>query len=549
MQANTFNASSGDLQGYNCEHCHNKGYVAVVEDDVMKIAVCRCQKLRRCIRLFNQSGINPEYDLKNYKAMEPWQKDLLETAYRFLENPTSWVYMGGQVGCVDKDTEYFDGYGWRKISEYDLGRVLQYNPLTKKATLVFPHNYIAEPAGKMYYLRNKTGSINQVLSDDHNFAYITSKGHMRKKTFKEVMEMHNKNTQGFYGRIETAFSFEGPGVALTENEIRIMCAVIADGYFRKNVRFCDIQVKKTRKIERMRFLLSGIEHKEYQRKGGYVCFRFHAPRKEKEFTDYWYNCNKQQLKIITDEIFFWDGHVDNVGRKSFCTTSKRSADFIQFAISATGHRSTIYVDDRKETVAYVVNKVKNSSTVSLASTGGKNKTDIENYTPIDGMQYCFTVPTGYLILRRENRIFITGNCGKSHVCTGIVRELLRRGIPARYMLWRDEAVKLKACVNDTEEYMALIEPLKNIEVLYIDDFFKAGSVPTNADVNLAFEIINARYNKKLVTLISSEYFIDELSNQVDEAVGSRIFERARGFIKNIGRVPERNYRLKDISRI
>lgn len=238
LEANDFNASPGDLQGYDCERCKNKGYVAVIEDGVAKIAVCRCQKLRRCIRLFNQSGINPEYTLNNFKAVEPWQKDLLDTAHRFLENPTSWVYMGGQVGC-----------------------------------------------------------------------------------------------------------------------------------------------------------------------------------------------------------------------------------------------------------------------------------------------------------------------GKSHICTGIVRELLRRGIPARYMLWRDEAVKLKACVNDTEEYMALIEPLKNIDVLYIDDFFKAGSVPTNADVNLAFEIINARYNKKLVTLISSEYFIDELSNQVDEAVGSRIFERARGFIKNIGRVPERNYRLKDISRI
>lgn len=145
-------------------------------------------------------------------------------------------------------------------------------------------------------------------------------------------------------------------------------------------------------------------------------------------------------------------------------------------------------------------------------------------------------------------VYIGGQpgCGKTHICTGIVRELLRRGIPARYMLWRDEAVKLKSCVNDAERYMELMEPLKTIEVLYIDDFFKAGAQPTPADINLAFELINSRYNRKLVTLISSEYFIDELCDKVDDALGSRIYERARGFIKNIARHPERNYRKRKI---
>ncbi|MGL4211064.1 MAG: hypothetical protein ACRCRT_05920, partial [Cetobacterium somerae] len=31
----------------------------------------------------------------------------------------------------------------------------------------------------------------------------------------------------------------------------------------------------------------------------------------------------------------------------------------------------------------------------------------------DGFEYCFTVPSGMLVLRRNDKIFITGNCGKS----------------------------------------------------------------------------------------------------------------------------------------
>ena len=33
----------------------------------------------------------------------------------------------------------------------------------------------------------------------------------------------------------------------------------------------------------------------------------------------------------------------------------------------------------------------------------------------DGYKYCFTMPLGTLILRRNNKIFVTGNCGKTYM--------------------------------------------------------------------------------------------------------------------------------------
>ncbi len=135
--------------------------------------------------------------------------------------------------------------------------------------------------------------------------------------------------------------------------------------------------------------------------------------------------------------------------------------------------------------------------------------------------------------------------GKSHVCTAIVRELIEFGKEARYMMWRDDSTKLKASVNRPEEYAELIEPLKNVGVLYIDDFWKTTTgAPTTADVNLAFEILNARYNRKgLITIISSEYHLNELT-EIDEAVGSRIYERAKGNRLDIAREKTRNYRTR-----
>lgn len=149
--------------------------------------------------------------------------------------------------------------------------------------------------------------------------------------------------------------------------------------------------------------------------------------------------------------------------------------------------------------------------------------------------------------------FIGGQsgAGKTHICTAICREFLLGGRAVSYMLWRDDVVKLKSVANDHEQYGKLIDRYKKTEVLYVDDLFKTGKGPdgdrqrpTGADVNVAFELFNYRYNNpELLTIISSECTADDLL-QIDEAVGGRIFERAQVF--NLAPDPKRNYRLKKV---
>lgn len=115
--------------------------------------------------------------------------------------------------------------------------------------------------------------------------------------------------------------------------------------------------------------------------------------------------------------------------------------------------------------------------------------------------------------------------GKTHVCTAIVGKLIEGGKNCKYMLWRDEVRELKALVNDNSAYRERMNLLKSVDVLYIDDFLKGRAV-SDGDLNVAFELLNARYNARKRTIISGERTIGAIMD-IDEAIGSRIYERSK----------------------
>lgn len=147
--------------------------------------------------------------------------------------------------------------------------------------------------------------------------------------------------------------------------------------------------------------------------------------------------------------------------------------------------------------------------------------------------------------------FIGGasGAGKSHLCTAICRNLLTTK-DVQYMMWEDECPELKGLVLDAEAYQNRMIRLKNVDVLYIDDFFSGKkeranemAMPSFADVRLAREILNHRYVNGKTTIISSEWYSFEIYD-IDAALGGRIIERAGSYALNIKREKEKNYRLK-----
>lgn len=144
--------------------------------------------------------------------------------------------------------------------------------------------------------------------------------------------------------------------------------------------------------------------------------------------------------------------------------------------------------------------------------------------------------------------FIGGQvgCGKTHLCTAIANALLEQGKEIRYLVWTEEVGKLKALRMEEAAYARALAAWKQAEVLFIDDLFKtrSGGMPTDADVQIAFELLNARYNDpKKITLLSGERELREIMD-IDEALGSRIYQRCGKFKLSVGRERRNNYRLR-----
>ena len=148
----------------------------------------------------------------------------------------------------------------------------------------------------------------------------------------------------------------------------------------------------------------------------------------------------------------------------------------------------------------------------------------------------------------EAKAFYIGGqsgAGKTHICTAITLDFIKRGVSCKYMLWRDESVRLKAIINDAEEYSKEMDELKSVDFLYIDDFLKTNQSvnPTIADINLAFEIVNYRFVNGKRTIFSSEFLIGDII-KIDEATGGRIFENAgKEYCISIAKSIAKNYRI------
>ena len=150
--------------------------------------------------------------------------------------------------------------------------------------------------------------------------------------------------------------------------------------------------------------------------------------------------------------------------------------------------------------------------------------------------------------QRRPWLYIGGNpgSGKTHICTAVCGELLKQKIPVLYMQWVDVSRRLKASVND-EDFDEAVAKYINVSVLYVDDLLKTKYTEnptfTDADIKIAFTILNARYLMNKPTIISSEW---DLVNQLlpaDEGIFSRIYERCKEHRMIIDRNPANNFRL------
>lgn len=402
--------------------------------------------VREAIENAKESEIPAIVDYTDVAKFDMSDVDGFTSGFEELDSAIDKFYVGsttiltGIAGCVDSKTEYFNGSGWKKISDFTVGeKVLQYNS-DGTASLVVPECYIKTPCSEFWEIKNERG-INQCVSDEHNLVYITSKGNIHKCNAVEFIERHNASPYGAPGKFITTFTYSGDGMDLTDEQIRVMCAVICDGNFQYKTRnTCRVNIKREDKKERLKCLLNNarisFREKKYNPSDPqYSTFLFEAPLHTKIFTSEWYGCTNHQLNIIADEAMHWDG-ANCKGRRSFSSNNKENTDFMQFAFSNSGLRSRVSAYDRRgQTKGEYIRKsidyrIGATDTIfSMMVTNKEAKENIKKVTTGDGFKYCFTVPSGMLVLRREGVINITGNSGKSSLISTLACQSVDQGKP------------------------------------------------------------------------------------------------------------------------
>lgn len=326
--------------------------------------------------------------------------------------------VGVDIGCLDKDTEVLTPNGWIKISQYDNQEILIYDKLNQIAKFEQPLAYINMPCEEFYHFHHSKG-LDQVFSEEHKM--LLWKGYKGKGYNQEILlakdfvdDVKKKTKIDYYGT-KTTFHYNGKGLGLSDNMIRILVMISADGCVKydknKSKTYVGLHLKKERKINRACDLLTNGSFKfsKSVAKDGSTFIYFTLPFFYDKSLECFYNASSEQLAIVHDEIYNWDGTVDlKRNHKHFSSTDKKNADVVQFVLATQNIRAGIstITDTRPNfSPCYSVYETLNP----IVSYNSNESIDI--IKSIDGRKYCFTTSTGFFIIRRNNCISITGNCG------------------------------------------------------------------------------------------------------------------------------------------
>jgi DNA replication protein DnaC len=96
--------------------------------------------------------------------------------------------------------------------------------------------------------------------------------------------------------------------------------------------------------------------------------------------------------------------------------------------------------------------------------------------------------------------------GKTHLAVAALKELLRRGHQGIFCDYRELLKEIQASYNPASESteMKILEPIRNTEILVIDDI--GASKPSAWVLDIIGLVLNARYNERLVTILTTNYF-------------------------------------------
>lgn len=336
--------------------------------------------------------------------------------------------------CFSGDTEVLTPEGWVRFDRYDgtlpvaqyvLPHGLVYNPPRARGNrwgrptgrvrwdgsggrieFVRPLDFRVFPDQPVYRQVDRNSDL--VLTGDHEVVFLDSNRRPRKLPALKVV---GGNARYLVAAGELQVSPE-----LSEAQTRILAMVVADGSFQgRRIRF---GFTKEHKVERCLALLreAGAQHR-VSRRGRVVTvviddavlvgrlLEFVSPEKDLS----WRCLTAVDGRLYLEEAAFWGGFfLRGSGRKRvrFSTVRRQTADVMQAMAASSGIPSVLSVEPpRRQEHSPVYH-------LSYRLDGPPVWRVSWRLEPLPERQtvYCVQVPSGALLVRRNGRVSVQGNC-------------------------------------------------------------------------------------------------------------------------------------------
>lgn len=321
------------------------------------------------------------------------------------------------VHCYDQETEILTPSGWKSFGELDETDVVaQWDD--GKIEFVMPQAIVWQDySGKMISIENAQTS--QLLTPNHRVV---------KKTFRQkgwkIVRADSLSSWSSDQQYPVAGNVVG-GLAKHPYEFyEVVVATQADGYLAKDCSAIQFSFTKQRKIDRLKHLLDKLEvnytETTHSRRGRTeTTIRLSsgpftlAVREElgpdKVLSWSLLNLPRDYLHKLCLSVGLWDGTIRDNGDVMLDTTCSISRDVVAAMGTLSGFKTSS--SEFTKTTTYSPNGVKMYRAYLSVRSKPRRVFNSKHISEVDyvGKIGCVAVPSGMVVVRRNNKTFVSGN--------------------------------------------------------------------------------------------------------------------------------------------
>lgn len=354
--------------------------------------------------------------------------------------------------CLTGDHEVLTDKGWVRLDKWNGGNIACWNTIGEKISFQKSEMVKFPFSGQMVFYEDKR--ISQISTTEHKMYF---KNHYKSEwRVGEISEMLN------YAHPAIPFTgYRQVQSNLDHIQLRVLIMIQADGHYTAegNIK---LSFSKLRKVERCKSLLRKAEIcfnlKEYMDKSKkryvFTIYSRHLPLwlrmfENKTFDTWLFD---ESADVFFDELVHWDGYQSAKNSIQYSTVNRKNADIIQAFAHLSGRACQMSIKKRSQVHnnwqdAYILDiwlRPKNAHQI-------QRKAKKIDYT---GMVYCAMTPTGFFLVRRNGRVWVTGNSGRLIQVQNLRRNNLQDLDLARSLVRNKEYESLEMLYDSPSEVLS-----------------------------------------------------------------------------------------------